>query len=222
VAASASRECEGGAASPGLWLVAESPSESARFWAIVAAFGALWGAMEITLGTFLHVLRIPMTGTTLAAIAAALLVAQRQLLPRRGLAISTGIVAAICKSVSPGGLIFGPMIAISVEALLVEVALLLAPRSRPAAALAGSLAVCWATFQKVISQYVYYGGSIVDLYLALIAQGARLVGLDRSGGLQVLGGVVAVICVLGAAIALWGRSVGLQVARELREGRSGP
>lgn len=72
--------------------------------------------MEITLGSFLHTLRLPFSGTSLAAVSAALLVAQRQMLPRRGLSLTTGIVAAVCKSVSPGGVIFGPMVGITVEA----------------------------------------------------------------------------------------------------------
>ena len=48
--------------------------EKERFWAYVTAFGALWGSMEITLGSFLHVLRFPFAGILLASISAALLV----------------------------------------------------------------------------------------------------------------------------------------------------
>ena len=157
-------------------------SEAARFWAMVAAFGALWGALEITLGSFLHALKLPFGGTALGVVAAALLVAQRQVLPRRGLSLATGVVAALCKSVSPGGVILGPMIAITAEALLVELALLPAPRSRLAAAWAGALVVCWATFQKVIGQYVYLGEDIIDLYVALLEQGARTAGLSPAAG----------------------------------------
>jgi hypothetical protein len=190
-------------------------SSTARYWGVVAAFGALWGALEFTLGSFLHVIKIPFGGTMLAVTSAALLVAQRQLLPRRGLSLATGIVAAICKSVSPGGLILGPMVAITVEALLVELALLPAPRSRACAALAGALVVFWATFQKVISQYIYLGGTVIELYVALLERGAELVGLTSEGGWQALGALVGVLCLVGSAVALWGRGVGRQVAREV-------
>lgn len=214
-----------------LWALAARPGdgtlpwshklEIAHYWSVVAAFGALWGAVEITLGSFLHAIKIPFGGTMLAMASAALLVAQRQILPKRGLSLATGIVAALCKSVSPGGLILGPMIAITIEALLLELALIPAPRSRTCAVIGGALVVCWATFQRVISHYVYFGGSVIDLYIALLERGARLVGLTPEAGWQVIGGVVLVICLIGAAVSLWGHSVGQQVARALRrEGES--
>jgi nucleoside-triphosphatase THEP1 len=181
---------------------------------MVAAFGALWGALEITLGSFLHAVKIPFGGTTLAIVSATLLVAQRQILPARGLSLATGVVAALCKSVSPGGVILGPMIAITVEALLVEVALLAAPKSRVSAALAGSLVVLWATFQKVISHYVYFGGGVIDLYIALLEQGARTVGLTSEAGWRVVGLLVVAVALAGALFAQLGYRVGrLALAR---------
>jgi hypothetical protein len=111
-----------------------------RFWAYVTAFGAAWGAFEITVGAFLHALRIPFDGTFLASVSAAFLVAQRQVLPARGASLATGAVAALCKSISPGGMILGPMVAILVESALVEFALLAAPRARTTTMLAGALA----------------------------------------------------------------------------------
>lgn len=183
---------------------------------MVAAFGALWGALEITLGSFLHAIKIPFGGTTLAAVAAALLVAQRQLMPQRGLSLATGVVAALCKSVSPGGVILGPMIAITAEALLVELALLAAPRSRISAALAGGLVVCWSTFQKVISHYVYFGGDVIDLYVELLEQASRTVGLTPEAGWRVIGALVVLVAAIGAVIALMGHRVGRRVAERDR------
>lgn len=183
----------------------------------MAAFGALWGALEITLGSFLHTVKIPFSGTMLAACSAALLIAQRQLFPARGVSLATGVVAAICKSVSPGGVILGPMIGITMEAFLVEAALLPAPRSRATAALAGALVVFWATFQKVISHYVYFGGSVIDLYIALLEQGARAVGLTPEAGWRVIGIFVALIALAGAVIALLGHRVGRRVREQLEE-----
>lgn len=200
-----------------LWPVIGRSSSSTRFWGTVAGFGAIWGALEITLGSFLHALRLPFSGTLLAAMAVALLVAQRQVLPQRGLSLATGLVAAICKSVSPGGVIFGPMIGITVEALLVEIALLIAPRSRIGAFVAGALAIFWATFQKVFSHYVYFGGSILDLYVALVEQGARMLGISPEGGWQLLGTLVLVLVSVGGIVALWARRVGRRVALSLNE-----
>jgi hypothetical protein len=189
---------------------------------MVAGFGALWGALEITLGSFLHALRLPFAGTLLAAVSAALLVAQRQVLPRRGLSLATGVVAAICKSVSPGGVIFGPMVGITVEAALVEIALLVAPRSRLSAALAGALAVLWATSQQVMTQFVYYGGDLIALFMELMERLAGMVGLNSAEGWHIVGGLVGTICCAGALVSLFGHSVGRSMAHERQSHRALP
>jgi hypothetical protein len=183
-----------------------------RFWAQVAAFGALWGTVEITLGAFLHTLRVPLTGVLLASLGAGLLVAQRQVQPERGATLATGIVAALCKSVSPGGVILGPMAGISVEALLVEGALFLAPRALVPAAVAGGLAATWALGQKVVTQYVVYGADVVRLYLALLAETARALGVAQTTGWGVLAGVAALVFALGAVAGVVGWAVGRRAA----------
>lgn len=197
-------------------LKAERESHcSLSFWPGVAAFGALWGVAEITVGSFLHTLRVPVTGLLLASAGAGLLVAQRQVLPRRGASLATGFVAALCKSLSPGGAILGPMLGIVMEATLVEMALLLAPRSVATAVLAGMLAGTWSVCQKVFIQYLYYGGTVVDLYLALLRQVADFAGLPDALRLPVLGGVIGAIALVGAAGGLVGWQVGREGARRL-------
>jgi hypothetical protein len=191
-----------------------------HFWSHVAAFGALWGGIEITLGSFLHTLRLPFGGTLLSSIGAMLLVAARQLLPRRGATLCTGIVAALCKSISPGGVILGPMIAIATEGLLVELALLLAPRARLSAIAAGGLCALWSTFQKVITQVVFYGAGVIALYLAALRSARDWLGLPASAGWWALLGLLAVILVLGGGAGLLGRRIGLR-SRERLEAEAG-
>jgi len=190
-----------------------------EFWAHVAAFGALWGSVEITLGSFLHTLRFPFAGVLLASLSALLLVAARQLLPRRGVTLATGLVAALCKSISPGGVILGPMLGISVEAALVELALLIAPRSRVSAAAAGVLAALWATLQSLIGQVITYGGNIIDLYLAALTRARNWLHLPISAGWWALVGLLGVILLLGGSAGLLGRRLGEESQRRLgREG----
>lgn len=185
--------------------------EGRRFWAHVTAFGALWGTLEITLGAFLHTLRLPFVGVLLAAASAALLVAQRRLLPRRGLSLATGVVAALCKSLSPGGIILGPMIGITTEALLVELCLL--PGRRPSlvpALLAGALCTLWATFQGLVTQYVVFGAKVVELYLAALGLAGRWLGLRPEAGWWVLALLVGIVVVVGAV----GSGLGLRLGRD--------
>jgi nucleoside-triphosphatase THEP1 len=183
------------------------------FWPHVAAFGALWGVLEITLGSFLHTLRIPFAGVALASAGAGMLVAQRQVLPRRGAALATGAVAALCKSLSPGGAILGPMTGILVEAALVEVALLAFPRAAASAALGGALAATWAAFQKVFVQVLFYGATVIDLYLAILKKAGEWLGIPPEAGWGALGALLGAIVLLGAGLGLAGWSVGREACR---------
>ena len=179
-----------------------------RFWAYAAAFGALWGALEVTVGSFLHALRIPFTGVVLAAIGAGLLVAEHQVLPRRGICLATGLVAALCKSLSPAGIIWGPMVGIVSEATLVELALFLEPRTAASAALAGGLAATWAISQGLLTQYVLYGANIIALYVSVIQKTTNWFGWAPQSGWDVVLAVVGVFFLTGAAFGLWGLRVG--------------
>jgi hypothetical protein len=68
--------------------------QSARFWAHAATFGALWGAIEATVGAFVHAVKVPFGGTALAATGAALLLALRVVYPRPGVIVAAGAVCA--------------------------------------------------------------------------------------------------------------------------------
>lgn len=195
-------------------------SERKRFWAHAAAFGALWGTVEVTLGSFLHTLRLPLSGAVLASLAAGLLVAQRQIFSQRGSSAATAVVAALCKSISPGGVILGPMVGITVEGLLVELALLVVPGALPSVVLAGALCALWATLQKLLTQYLLYGGSILELYGKLITQAGVQIGWP-DGGWWALATLGVLLTLMGGVGAWLGRSIGLQVRGRLTPAAAG-
>lgn len=193
----------------------QTSRNSVQFWAQVTAFGTLWGLVEMTLGSFLHTLRLPFTGTMLAALGAGLLVAQRQILPARGATLAIGIIAALCKSLSPGGIILNPMIGITIEAALVELALLPAPRAATTAALAGVLSVSWALTQKFVMQTLFYGGAIVELYLSALQKIADWIAFAPGWEWLALAAAVTPFLLIGAATGLIGRRIGRQVLARL-------
>jgi hypothetical protein len=203
-------------------LSAEDARERARrrFWAYAAAFGAAWGALEITVGSFLHSLQMPFTGVLLASVGAAILVAQRQVLPVRGLTLATGLVAAACKSLSPGGVILGPMVGISTEALLVELALFLAPRAVAGAAVGGALAALWALSQKLLGQVLFYGGDMLALYVAALRRVASWVGLERGVAVRALVTILVIFSVVGATGGVLGWRAGRACHRRLAAERT--
>jgi len=189
-------------------------TRASPFWATAAAFGALWGTVEITLGSFLHTLKLPFSGALLASLGAALLVAQRQVAPARGLSVATACIAALCKSLSPGGVILGPMLGIGVEGLLVELALLASPKFVGSAALGGMLAAVWAVFQKVLVQFLLYGATAVELYGAVLKKAGEWLG-HADAGWWIAAALVGVLALIGAVGGLLGWRVGRDAAREL-------
>ncbi|MBN2498745.1 MAG: hypothetical protein JXR96_29410 [Deltaproteobacteria bacterium] len=183
------------------------------FWAHAAAFGALWGAVEITLGAFVHAIRLPFAGALLAGAGACILLAQRQIMPRRGLSLATGVVAAACKSISPGGVIFGPMLGILTEAVLIECVLLLSSRAVLSACLAGALAACATLVHHVLKMWLFFGGKIIDLYISAIEGAGRAVGLGARAGWWALVALALIVAAIGAAGGLLGRHLGQRAAR---------
>ena len=188
--------------------------ENCRFWAYAATFGAMWGVVELTLGTFLRTLRIPLSGSVLACCACALLVAQRQVFPRRGITLATGLVAAACKSISPDGAILGPMIGITSEALVVELMLTLCGDSWLGVVLAGALSSLCPLSQKILTHLAYYGQTIVTLYLELFRRMAALVNVTEEHLVETGLCVLATLCAIGALAGLVGRWVGSRVRPE--------
>lgn len=183
-------------------------SQNTLFWAYAASFGAAWGSLEILVGSFLHALRLPFSGMLLASAGAALLVAERQLLDKRGLSLATGIVAASCKSLSPGGVILGPMLGISAEAALVELALLAGASQYPTAMIAGALAALWPLCQKVLVTYVVYGGRFIDLCVTAIRKASSWIGVSETTGWWTLTGIAALLGLIGAMAGALGCNVG--------------
>lgn len=138
-------------------------------WLKAAVAGSLWACVEIVLGSFLHNLHLPFAGSFLTAVALVFLVALIQIWPEKGLVWRAGIVCAMMKSLSPGAVILGPMVAILAEALLFESGLRLFGRNRVGCLIAGCLAMLWLPVQKVSRLLVFYGRDMVDLYLEMLA-----------------------------------------------------
>src|SRR5512141_1386767 len=87
-------------------------------WMKAAVLGCLWASSEIVLGSFLHNLRIPFSGNILTGIGLMILISVSFLWKEKGLFWRAGLVCALMKTVSPSAVIFGPMIAILSEAIL--------------------------------------------------------------------------------------------------------
>ena len=158
----------------------------------VAIFGAIWGALELTLGSYLHVIFPPLAetflvGLLMASLGAIVALIGRRFVPRTGSVFMISVVAAILKMISIGGVIVGPLVAILAEGLLMELGLLIARRpTRWAFVLAGALAVAWNFFHKFVMMYILYGKGVYDVYVGMVQQGASLLRIDVSYALLII------------------------------------
>jgi nucleoside-triphosphatase THEP1 len=137
-------------------------------WQKAAVLGSLWASSEIVLGSFLHNLRIPFSGIFLTSIGIILLVSVSYQWRERGLIWRAGLICAIMKAVSPSAVIFGPMIAIFLEAILLESSVRIFGKNMIGFFIGSILAISWSFFQKIANFIIIYGFNIVDLYSKLI------------------------------------------------------
>jgi nucleoside-triphosphatase THEP1 len=137
-------------------------------WIKASILGTIWASSEIVLGSFLHNLRIPFSGNILTAIAIVILISASYRWQENGLFWRAGVICALLKTMSPSAVIFGPMIAIFTESVLLEFSVRILGRTVPGFILGSVLAMSWNLFQKIFNFIIFYGYNIVEVYTNLM------------------------------------------------------
>ncbi len=138
-----------------------------NIWLKASILGCLWASSEIVLGSFLHNLRIPFSGNILTAIGIILMVSIGQVWTDRGLFWRAGLICALMKSISPSAIIFGPMIAIYTESLIMEASTFMFRKSALSFLIGGALAMSWNLIQMLVGYVIIYGSNVIHLYQKL-------------------------------------------------------
>jgi ABC-type thiamin/hydroxymethylpyrimidine transport system permease subunit len=176
---------------------------STRELVTIAVFGTLWGIVEMSLGTVLKSLNVPLSGTVLSAIGLTVALVGRVFVPRRGSTLFIGIIATLLKLFSLGGVVLGPMVGILSEALMAEIALSVLGRPRRSAyLLAGALGVLWCLLQPFITNPLLFGRTLYTVWLDLLDVGARISGFDAGAVLWIVLALVAAHVAVGL-VAGW-------------------
>lgn len=179
-------------------------SYTVRDWVTIGLFGALWGAIELTLGSVLHTIFPPLTdtfltGTAMSGIGVAIVLTGKHFVPKRGSAFFMGIVTAILKLLGIGGVKIGPIVAIILQSTLMETTLWMLPASRWTFVIAGALAVGWTLPHMLIMPQILLGKSAIEAYNRVIQQGSQWLGIDPSAAFSILGGLLSIQLLIGAA-----------------------
>lgn len=192
---------------------------STRELVTMAVFGTLWGLSEMTLGTVLKSLNIPLSGVVLSTVGLVIALVGRVLVPRRGSTLFIGVIATLLKLFSLGGVIIGPMIGIMSEALVAEVALTALGRPRRAGFLvAGAVGVLCPLVQPFVTNPLLFGRTLFTVWLDLLDLGGRLFGLGSDAALIIVLALVALHVAIGL-VAGWfaweaGRTLQTRLGRD--------
>lgn len=183
----------------------------------IGIFGALWGGLEMSLGAWLHAIKMPFLGTTMAAVGLVILLIGRRFVPRAGSVLMMGLVTALLKAFSLGGVVLNPMIAIVAESVLAELGLWLARGpSRWAFMLAGGLGVLWDFFHQLLTQGLLAGRGVLIIYLQMLESGARLLGLSANAVGLIIAALIALRLIVGGLVGWLGWDLGRLVAARLQ------
>ena len=185
-----------------------------KVWLRAALLGSIWASIEIVLGSFLHNIRFPVTGTILAAIGSALLVAGSGIWDNKGLLWRAGLICALMKSISPSAVIFGPMIGIIAEALLLQGSVSLFGRNLAGYLIGSALAGSMPMVQKIVSVLLAFGPDAARLYAALFDFAARSLHCTAFGPLDLILLLIAINIVFGIFAGILGVLVGREALRQ--------
>ena len=189
-------------------------------WVRAAVVGGLWASIEIIIGCFLHNARIPMAGSMLAFVGTVLLIGFYQMWPQRGLIIRAGLITAIMKSVSPSAFILGPMTGIMLEAVLLELMILLFGNNLFGLMIAGIASVSSALMHKLINLLIFYGFDLIQIYVNIVNFALKQFGFTEAEPTQILVVMLVFYAVFGILAAILGYSIGKKSIK-LKDGNYG-
>lgn len=204
--------------------VIRSPAR-AQWIAVVAVFGATWGAAEVSLGALLRTAAVPLHGLLMAGVGILIaLVARRVLLTAghrgRGAVLAIGFVAATLVPLSVSRGVIPAMIGILGEAACLEIALWLGRPTAGRFALAGLLAALIPLAQMVLWLAAQYGPAALTTFreILLVKQGGVRLGLagQAAGTLLIVTMSVSAGCGLICGLLAW--SLAGQILRRLGRG----
>jgi nucleoside-triphosphatase THEP1 len=180
-------------------------------WIKASITGTIWAASEIVLGSFLHNLRVPFGGNILTAIGIIILISISYIWAEKGLFWRAGLICALMKTMSPSAVIFGPMIAIFSEALLLELSVSLLGRTMAGYLIGAMLAMSWNLFQKIANYIIYYGSNIIEVYNNLLKYAQQQLDIQT----DIVWLPIIILLVIFVLFGLFAGVIGITVGRKM-------
>ena len=171
---------------------------STRELVTLAVFGALWGLVEISLGSIFHAINLPLTGMALSIIGVMVASIGRLFVPRRGSTIFIGMIAMVLKLFSIGNILIGPMVGILAEALIAELILDAFPKPSMVAFISACAgAALWTIVQPFVTGILLFGRNLLLVWLDMLDMGSRLFGIPSQAAIGIVLALVVLHLVIG-------------------------
>lgn len=183
-------------------------------WIKASVLAGLWAGIEIIAGSFLHNLRIPFSGTILTFISIILVVGFFQIWPKYGIIWRAGVITALMKSISPSAVILGPMIAITVEGFIMELAVRIVGRNVTGYITAGMLTMVGILVHKIVRLFMLFGWDIFLIYEEMFIYATNILDFMPIQPVHAVTVLFIVYAFIGALAAFLGYRLGQRAKKE--------
>ncbi len=180
----------------------------------IAVFGTLWGLMEATLGSLLHLMKIPFSGSILSATGMIIILIARTIHPQKGSTLMMAIVAGVIKVMSLSTVKLGPFIGIMFEGFLLEIILTIFSTNMLGFLVSGVAVSLAPLIQTLAVKTILFGADFIPVILSMAEGFSNQFGFGA--GYWVLGLYIAVhfLFGLGGAGFAWFIQSKLQVTND--------
>lgn len=171
---------------------------------ITALFGALWGIIEISLGTILHASKIPFRGTALTIIAVVLITTSRSFINYKGSMILISTVAATLKLIMLPGFNITPFIAILMQGIIAEIVFTFFSYQLISSLLAGSFIMLYTLIHSLLMQGIFFGLGIYNVYIEIMNSIGKAINYEGQMSLILIPVIVFIYILTGAGAGWFG------------------
>lgn len=182
-----------------------------------ALFGALWGVIEVFLGTILHASKIPFRGTVLTIIAVVLITTSRSFINYKGSMIAISAVVATLKLITLPGFNITPFIAIIMQGIIAEIIFSFFNYNFISSLFAGSSILIYTLIHSLIMQGIFFGLGIYNVYIELLNSIGKAINYDGQMSLVLIPVIFLLYILIGAGTGWFGYATANRTKEILKE-----
>ena len=180
-------------------------------WIKASVIGTIWAASEIVFGSFLHNLRIPFSSNILTGIGLVILISTSYKWTEKGLFWRAGLICALMKTMSPSAVIFGPMIAIFSQSVILELFTRVLGKRFIGFILGAMFAMSWNLVHKIMNLIISYGFNLVNVYSDFL----KYVQKQLNTNMDLVWSPIFVLILIYSLLGLLSAIIGMRVGKRL-------